>query len=409
MNTNKQYIRLTFLCTAVYFISYVSRINLAAVMVDLVQTGFTTKQTAALALTLCSIAYGAGQILSGWLGDRFKPQNIILVGFFLTSAMNLGVSVLESARLLPALWAVNGLAQACMWPPLVAIMALHLNQDQYSRACVWVNWGSAFGTIFIYLCSPLLLRWGGFQTIFRFSGVAALAMAALWKVLFSLWFEGEATSEAVIGEPAQKPKAEPFTRNALVLMALVMVAIILQGSLRDGVSNWMPTFVSESFGLDSSSAIFAGVLLPIFQILCSQVAATLFRKFFTNEATASGVIFAAGTAAAVLLSVVMHRSVLVTAVLMAVLVGCMHGVNLVLIGIVPRQFRRFGRVGLVSGLLNSCTYVGSAVSTYGVALLSESLGWQKTSLLWAVIALGGAVVCLLIAPKWKAFRKDDVN
>ena len=120
-------------------------------------------------------------------------------------------------------------------------------------------------------------------------------------------------------------------------------------------------------------------------------------------------IFAAGTAAAVLLSVVMHRSVLVTAVLMAVLVGCMHGVNLVLIGIVPRQFRRFGRVGLVSGLLNSCTYVGSAVSTYGVALLSESLGWQKTSLLWAVIALGGAVVCLLIAPKWKAFRKDDVN
>ena len=56
MNTNKQYISLTFLCTAVYFISYVSRINLAAVMVDLVQTGFTTKQTAALALTDRSVS-----------------------------------------------------------------------------------------------------------------------------------------------------------------------------------------------------------------------------------------------------------------------------------------------------------------------------------------------------------------
>ena len=408
MNTNRHK-QLIFLCTAVYFISYISRINLAAVMVDLVQTGFTTKQTAALALTLCSIAYGTGQILSGWLGDRFKPQNIILVGFLLTSAMNLGVSLLESARLLPALWAVNGLAQACMWPPLVAIMAVHLNQEQYSQACVWVNWGSAFGTIFIYLCSPLLLRWGGFQTIFRFSGVAALVMAATWKILFGRWF-GSGTAQTSSKAVANEASAiEPFGRSAISLMLLIMVAIVLQGALRDGVSNWMPTFVSESFGLDSSSAIFAGVLLPIFQILCSQVAATLYRKYFTNESTASGVIFAAGTVAAVLLSVVMHRSVLITALLMAVLVGCMHGVNLVLIGIVPRQFRRFGRVGLVSGLLNSCTYVGSAVSTYGVALLSESMGWQKTSLLWAVIALGGAVVCLLIAPKWKIFRRDDVN
>ena len=41
--------RLIFLCTAVYFVSYLSRINLAAVMVDLVHSGFTARQTAALA------------------------------------------------------------------------------------------------------------------------------------------------------------------------------------------------------------------------------------------------------------------------------------------------------------------------------------------------------------------------
>ena len=161
---NRNFTRLTFLCTAVYFVSYLSRINLAAVMVDLVHSGFTARQTAALALTLCSVAYGTGQILSGWLGDKFKPQNIILVGFLLTAAMNLGVSMLENARLLPVLWAINGLAQACMWPPLVAIMAVHLDQEAYSRACVWVNWGSAFATIAIYLGSPLLIRWGSFQT-----------------------------------------------------------------------------------------------------------------------------------------------------------------------------------------------------------------------------------------------------
>ena len=404
---NKQYTRLTFLCTAVYFVSYLSRINLAAVMVDLVHSGFTARQTAALALTLCSIAYGTGQILSGWLGDRFKPQSIILVGFLLTSAMNLGVSMLENARLLPVLWAINGLAQACMWPPLVAIMAVHLNQEQYSRACVWVNWGSAFATIAIYLGSPLLIRLGSFQTVFAFSGFAALAMAALWKVLFALWFEGEARSEAVIGAPEQAPKAEPFTRNALLLMALVMVAIVLQGALRDGVTNWMPTFVCESFGLDSSSAILTGVLLPIFQILCSQAGAWLFRKFSSQEALTSGVIFAVGTVAAVLLALVVQHSVALSALFMAGLAGCMHGVNFVLIGMVPRQFRRFGRVGLVSGVLNSCTYLGSALSTYGIAVLSVSMGWGGTIAIWIAIALAGAVVCLAITKKWGQFRRND--
>ena len=404
---NKQHIRLTFLCTAVYFISYLSRINLAAVMVDLVHSGFTARQTAALALTLCSIAYGTGQILSGWLGDKFKPQNIILVGFLLTSAMNLGVSLLENARLLPVLWAINGFAQACMWPPLVAIMAVHLDQEAYSRACVWVNWGSAFATIAIYLGSPLLIRWGSFQTVFAFSGCAALAMAVLWKVLFTLWFEGEARSEAVIGTPEETPKAEPFTRNALVLMALVMVAIVLQGALRDGVTNWMPTFVCESFGLDSSSAIMTGVLLPVFQILCSQAAAWLLRKFNSQEALTSGAIFAVGTVAAVLLALVVQRSVALSALFMAVLAGCMHGVNFVLIGMVPRQFRRFGRVGLVSGVLNSCTYLGSALSTYGVAVLSLSLGWGGTIAIWIGLALAGALICFAICKKWGSFRRND--
>jgi OPA family glycerol-3-phosphate transporter-like MFS transporter len=190
-------------------------------------------------------------------------------------------------------------------------------------------------------------------------------------------------------------------------MGLVMVAIVLQGALRDGVTNWMPTFVCESFGLDSSSAILTGVLLPIFQIFCSQAAAWLFRKCASHEAISSGVIFAVGTVAAILVALVMQRSVLLTALFMAALAGCMHGVNFVLIGMVPRQFRRFGRVGLVSGVLNSCTYLGSALSTYGVALLSLSLGWSGTITIWIGLALAGAAVCLSITKKWGTFRRND--
>ena len=79
----------------------------------------------------------------------------------------------------------------------------------------------------------------------------------------------------------------------------------------------------------------------------------------------------------------------------------LDGVNLMLVCMVPRFYKNTGHVSLVSGLLNSCTYVGSAVSTYGVALMTEKAGWEPTILLWAGIAVGGTALCFLCTGPWK--------
>ena len=403
MTAKQQYIRLTALCTAVYLISYVSRINLAAVMVELIHSGFAEKTDVALALTVCSVTYGGGQVLSGWLGDRCRPQNVILTGFLLTAAMNLGVCILQTPAFLTPLWAVNGLAQAFMWPPLLRILTSHLTQEDYSRACVWVSWGSSFGTMAVYALSPLLIRMGSFRTVFLCSGMAALTMALVWKTRYEKLFGDRAPQKAVPVQ-AEAPGAEPMTGRVFLLMGAIMVGIMLHGALRDGVTNWMPTFVSESFGLDSSSAIYTGVLLPVFAMLSIKVASWLYQRLLPNEATASGVFFAAGCGASLLLTVLMEGSMVTSALLMAFVVGCMHGVNYTLVTMTPTYFRRYGHVALVSGVLNGATYVGSAVSTYGIALLSEHWGWHGTGLLWAVMAGAGAVLCFLMAGAWKKFK-----
>ena len=84
----------------------------------------------------------------------------------------------------------------------------------------------------------------------------------------------------------------------------------------------------------------------------------------------------------------------------------MHGVNLLLIGFVPRYFGRFGRTALISGVLNSATYIGSALSNYGTAAIAESFGWSSTIVTWTVIALGGTAVCLLLTHKWQTFKEQ---
>ena len=83
----------------------------------------------------------------------------------------------------------------------------------------------------------------------------------------------------------------------------------------------------------------------------------------------------------------------------------MHGVNLILICMVPTFFKRNGSVSTAAGVLNSCTYIGSAISTYGIALISENLGWGFTLKSWFAIALLGTVVCLVCVRSWN--RKFD--
>ena len=62
--------------------------------------------------------------------------------------------------------------------------------------------------------------------------------------------------------------------------------------------------------------------------------------------------------------------------------------------------KKFGKVSTISGILNSCTYVGSAASTYGIALISEKAGWNFTLLIWFIIALTGTVICFVAARPW---------
>lgn len=399
---HKQTVRLIWLCSIAYFVSYVCRINLAATLVEVVDSGFASTRTAALALTLSSLTYGTGQILSGWLGDRFKPQHMLVCGFALTGAVNLCVALLPTGALLPPLWAVNGFAQSLMWPPLVVIMSGCLSEEDYQKAVVRVSWGSSFGTIAVYLFAPLLLPLYGLRSVFALCAATALVMLVVWLRQFRRTY---AAFMPARGDDKRNPDQKALPRIAVLLIPLIMVAIMLQGSLRDGVSNWMPTYMSATFGLSSSLSILTGVILPLFSILSFQVTSTLYQRWLRNDMLCAAAIFGTGCIAALVLYLTNAGSMLLSVLCLALLVGSMHGVNLVLVCFTPRQFARFGRTGLISGVLNSATYAGSALSGYGMALFSESFGWHTTIGLWVIIALCGGVLCLLLRGKWDAFTR----
>ena len=408
--TNKKDVNfLVVLCSVVYFVSYVSRINLGTVLVEVIASGYAPKTVAALALTACSITYGAGQLVSGYLGDKFKPQNIILIGFIITALMNLCVGTVGDGSILVLLWAINGFAQAFMWPPLVKILSNLLNDDDYKKACVRVSWGSSLGTVSMYLLAPVIIKFFDVRIVFIISGALAAVMAIIWKSVYEKYkpFKLCGNSDVIPSCKAEinTTSAVKFDKSSIVLLALIMLAIMLQGSLRDGVTNWTPTYISEIFKLDSSISILTGVILPVFSLLSFTFVSFVNRKFIKNELVCAGVTFGVGAVSAVLLLTFGSSNVVLSLVLLALLVGSMHGVNLILVCMIPAYFARFGKVSFISGLINSCTYLGAAISTYGIAVFTDVFGWNKTIVLWSIVAFLGALICIAISKKWVSFKK----
>ena len=396
--------RLIWLFTLVYFVSYVSRQGLGTILVEVIKSGFAPKTTAALALTVCSITYGSGQIISGYLSDRFKPQHVMLSGLLITSIINLSVFFMKDSSFLVPAWGINGFAQALMWPPLVRLMSASFDDTDYQKSCIRVSQGANVGTIVLYLIAPLIISLLNFKFVFLFSGMIALVVAVLWHKGFPIL-----SKKVVKTEKASEPKmvvetgTARFDKTALIVTIFIMLAIVMQGALRDGVTSWTPTLLSETFNLSSSVSILSGVVLPLFAIATHSFVGWIYKNFQKNPLVCAAVIFAVGTLSAILLLLVNGKSPILAVLFLAVLVGCMHGVNLILITMVPASYKKYGHVALIAGVLNSATYIGAAVSTYGVVVYAEAFGWNSTILLWAGIAAVGGLICIGLLKLWKKF------
>ena len=133
------------------------------------------------------------------------------------------------------------------------------------------------------------------------------------------------------------------------------------------------------------------------------------RKLLRNEVTCAAVIFIGAAVSSMILifSSLWWSSAVLSVLLMAIIIACMHGINLMLITVVPKRFVKTGKVSTVSGILNACTYVGASIAIPLFALLEEHFnGWTAAFVAWMVISLLGMAVCLVVAPIWKKFRRE---
>ena len=389
----KQVSRIIFICSLVYMISYVTRNSYNAIISEMVNSTGLAKSTLSVALTGAFITYGIGQLVSGYFGDKVQPKYLIAIGLAATSIMNLLIPFCQNAVQMAIVWCFNGFAQSFMWPPIVKILFTALAAEDYSLGCVRVSWGSSIGNVFVYLTAPLLIVTFGWKSVFLSSSTMGVIGLLLWLKMCPL---------IDMTTPAKEKQAGFTNRNLTFVLPLILVilSIILHGILKDGVTTWMPSYISETFGLSSEISILAGVVLPLFAIVCYSVFNYMYLRL-KDPMICSFLIFLLSICVCGCLYLLSDHNALVSIALSAVITGCMHGINFMLIGITPTVLGKGGNVSTFSGILNCSAYVGSALSAWVIPMATENAGWSATLLLWLCIACAGALLCGICILPWK--------
>ena len=406
VRTRGQFYFFAFLFMTVYLASYLTRINYGAVLTEMLKdTGFAKDQLS-LPVTLAFITYGAGQVVSGIFGDIVQPKRLIAGGLIVTAAMNLLIPFCTSLWQFNVVWAINGLAQAFMWPPIVRLtIFLFPDERDYRRAYVIVSCGSTGGTLLLYALSPVVIAYlGGWRGVFFIGTVCAVAVACIVLLVCAevpVNSPHKAHHNNIrIADATQQPRSSGLAGLFAPVMLLLMITIILQGMLRDGVTTWMPTYIDDTFHLGSGLSILTGVFMPIFGILCTVGSSYLYGNWFRTPPLAAGVFWLIGLIVTAVLVLSGGQVAFLSVMCLAILSGATHGVNSMMTTMVPPFFRKGGNVATVSGVLNACTYIGSAVATYGVGLLCKRYGWDFTLKTWLVIVAVGTVICAVAIPLW---------
>lgn len=455
-------------CWCVYFSTYLGRLNYSACLNEMIGAEGFSKSQGGLIGTCFFLAYGIGQLLSGFLGDRLSPKKLVFTGMVVSAFANLGMAVLHSPEAMMVCWCFNGLFQALVWSPMIRLMYDYLTTERRMQSCLWLNSTVPIGTMTAYGLSALFLKLtGNWRTMFVMPFAALLMIAFWWLAAIGrverLAREAE-NGESVMAEsvpgrvaesPAERGVAESAAERGVAEshrvvrkteraeskaagsisghegmaeerrcdtiktgwpgllwqsgFLFLMFALVVQGALKDGVTTWVPTYISETYGLSGILSIMGTMIIPVFNLLGVCLADLVNRRLFREEVRTASCFFGLCGLSLLILWLGSGRSMILSFLMLAVSTTAMMAVNTMLIAVLPSYFGVLGKASSMSGILNSSVYIGGAVSTYGIGLLSGMIGWNRTIFVWLVLAVLAGIISFLVSRVWVKFRNAKLR
>lgn len=373
---------------ATYGLFYLGRVNISVVLPLLAIELNVGRAEVGILGTVFFWTYALGNFLWGEVGNHVCPFRVIGLGLLVSALVNLAFGFQASLAAMLALWAINGLAQAGGWSPIVRILAERLDPAHLKSVSTIMPFSYVIGTVVTWALIGALATGANWRAAFWLPGVALLLVTAAW------WKAGIDAPKAKSGGPRLSTIIGEARGAAFALLVAA-----LAGFVRNGSIIWLPSYILDT-GLIPDNLVgavaaltqviaLAGIFLARRGVMRSnQVFLTLVLM-----ACASGLAFLLLTVTAGLLSIVVISFALMM----------LNGAFGLVTSSLPLLLARPGRASSIAGTLNMMATFAGGLAGFSIGGLVELSGWG------AVFGLWGAFLLLAALLIWRHRGEEDAR
>ncbi len=386
----------------VYTCSYLGKVNYSANITQIMDFYGVSKSEAGAVPSFFFFAYGAGQVVNGFLSRRYNIKWAVFGSLSASALVNLIIGITPHFAIVKWLWMVNGFALSILWPTLIRLLSESLPQNALSRSTMAMGTTVAGGTLVIYGLSALFALFHLFRPAFYTAAAVDFAVALLWLFFYQKVSTGakeerardtKERKEEEIRAPGIRRAGKHEMRLLYVTVALLCLYAVIVNLTKDGLTTWVPSILKESFAIGDSLSILLTLALPMVALFGNFGALFLHKKIPDYIAHCALVFALAAILVGGIIASISLGQLLLTLIGLMLVNFLASGLNNLLTSIFPLFMRGKINAGLFAGILNGFAYVGSTISSYGLGAVADRHGWL--SVFWLLIACC-AGACLLL-------------
>ena len=432
-----------------YAAYYLVRKNLSFAGADMVSLGYIDKVGLGDAMAGMPIAYAVSKFLMGGLSDRSDARKFMTIGLILSAIVMIVAGIIPypkhiatTTAILFVLTCLTGWFSGMGWPPCGRVMSHWFSTNERSfKMSVWntahnigsssMSWLAGIGGAVLIACGVSEAEsWRG---AFIIPSIAALAVAGLcwWFIRdtpescglpsIDKYRKDFSGAKAKKGEEDKIPFKTLFVDYVLKnkMLWFIGLANILVYLVRYGISDWLPIYLLDEYGIEKAVSKNLYAYHMIAAIPGTLLAGWLSSKFFQGRCAPVNVICMLVTAvgafiywkAEVLAAMLGVGPLTMITTALAITGFGVYGpvamISIQAIAIVPKN-----AAGTAAGFMGLLGYlIGDAILSkiaFGRIVESGASGWEITSFGFFAASIIAALICFVAMGKEKRMFEERI-
>ena len=373
-------------CIGTYVVNYYLRNMLSVATPELLESGDFTKIGIGLLSSTYMVFYAGGQLLNGFLGDIIPPKWMIVSGIGLGGSAIIAFPFLAQDALRLVCFAVLGFGLSMVRGPLMKIISESTEPRQARLICVFFSVASFAGPLIASLfVLALPVRYA-----FVVAGGVAVLMVTLCFVVFTRMQQMRVITFRPIKTRSLASILQVFRIENFFFYMIVAALVEISAA---SVSFWIPTYLSDHLGFDTTVANFIFSTISVCRSCMPFLALMIFNA--TGERALPLMRVGFSLSALFFLSMQLVSHPVASVVLMILALMPMSMTSAMLWSIYIPGLGKTGRASSANGVLDCTGSLAAALANLLFATVSGTAGWDKVLLIWASVGVIGLLSTFL--------------